>query len=293
MASGELLQWHAADGLMPAQVFIPRTPTAEPRRPLLVFLHGGGDVGFPQMSGQSLPHLLQSNETFRQNFPFIGLFPCSTCSTPERGWVPGNLARVSMLIARLIKEHHADPHRVVLTGQTMGGAGVWRYAAANPHIFSALVPVSASLNPTRGLIEASCCPEGPSAGCCPPVWVFHVAKDAAVPVRYAEDTVRMLKDQSGDRQVRYTRLSSSGVPQHTSCYEYAYRETQLYDWLLQQRCATCHGPGHTFNRTRHSPTHPPHPPPYASQRNGAHRFDMAQPHSMPIVRTGHEEDSAF
>ena len=161
---GILQAWEEATSLMPAQLFLPRIQ-APGRLPVLVFLHGGGDGPFELMNTQSLPGLLASNESFRASFPFIGLFPCSTCSTVERGWVPANLMRVSTLISRLIKEHHADPHRVALTRQSMGGAGLWRYAAGAVAPHAPAVPRACrSGGPT--LRPSPCCVHG-GFGRCP------------------------------------------------------------------------------------------------------------------------------
>ena len=131
-AAGRLHEWEDAAPLIPSQIYLPLPAIAEARPPVIVYLHGGGNGAARLMNAQSLPGLLQSNATFRKRFPFIGLFPCSTCSTYERGWVPANLVRVSALLSRLIKEHRGDPHRIILCGQGMGGAGVWRYAAGAP-----------------------------------------------------------------------------------------------------------------------------------------------------------------
>lgn len=155
----------------------------------------------------------------------------------------------------LIKEHRADPHRVALTGQSMGGAGLWRFATEHPHVFSALVPVCAAARASKTSAEATCCADGPVAGCCPPVWAFHGANDKVVAVRHSDEMVELLKARSGDRDVRYTRYDWAPAPPkpwnsftgHAS-YELAYRDPALYAWLLQQRCATCHGPNHTHRQ---------------------------------------------
>ena len=198
--------WLDASPIMPTQLFLPHivppgspTPTAAPSMassmgprlsrllPVLVFLHGGADHSFASMNAHSLPLLLRKNSSFAASFPFIALFPCSSCSLGlERGWVPSNLDRVTKLISKLVKEYHADRHRIVLTGPGMGGAGVLRYAAAAPRIFSALCPIAPALRPAKAieLVPSLCCAEGPSAGCCPSVWV-RSREDSLIPIRDA------------------------------------------------------------------------------------------------------------
>jgi hypothetical protein len=105
----------------------------------------------------------------------------------------------------------------------------------------------------------------------------HGANDGSVPVSFTDKWVEALKEQ-GKQEVRYTRYEwacAAGVsdrawvvsaqytdaallapplrrppppmPEYSqmtghASYEYAYREPELWSWLLQQRCAACAGP---------------------------------------------------
>ena len=183
VSPGRLQEWTtASDNMLPSQLFLPLSTTSA-LRPVLIFLHGGGDGPFSVMNRQSLPHLLLSNRTFAAAFPFIGIFPCSTCggahaTFAERGWVPSNFEKVDRLLEVVIKEHGGDPTRVVLTGQSMGGGGLYRYAQARRAAsqFAALVPVCAAIRPpstANGHAEL-CCSNATAAaqGCCPNIWAL-------------------------------------------------------------------------------------------------------------------------
>ena len=184
VSPGRLQEWTtASDNMLPSQLFLPLPTTSGGLRPVLIFLHGGGDGPFNVMNRQSLPHLLLSNRTFAAAFPFIGIFPCSTCggvhaTFAERGWVPSNFEKVDRLLQIVIKEHGGDPTRVVLTGQSMGGGGLYRYAQARRAApqFTALVPVCAAIRPpstANGHAEL-CCSNATAAaqGCCPNIWAL-------------------------------------------------------------------------------------------------------------------------
>ena len=184
VSPGRLQEWTtASDNMLPSQLFLPLPTTSGGLRPVLIFLHGGGDGPFNVMNRQSLPHLLLSNRTFAAAFPFIGIFPCSTCggvhaTFAERGWVPSNFEKVDRLLEVVIKEHGGDPTRVVLTGQSMGGGGLYRYAQARRAApqFAALVPVCAAIRPpstANGHAEL-CCSNATAAaqGCCPNIWAL-------------------------------------------------------------------------------------------------------------------------
>ena len=255
LIEGQLQVWHEATHIIPAQLFLPHNARhSKVPLPVLVFLHNGEDHSFEQTNTHSLPLLLKQNASFAAKFPFIGLFPCSTCTShPDHGWVPPNLARVTRLIAQVVKHQHADRHRVSLTGHGMGGAGILRYASANPLIFSALVPISANLRPWNTLARSLCCSS--SNGCCPPVWAFHAANDATVPVRFTDELVQALKTQksSHEQTVLYSRYPLAG---HVAD-ENAYRDSELYSWLLRQRCGTCGGSLWHLNPTRRGELSPP------------------------------------
>lgn len=245
-ALGKLMIWTESNevDVLPSQLFLPRA--GQPPYPILVFLHGGGDGPFDVMNRQSLPSLLLNNKSFADEFPFIVIAPCSTCSGNSRGWTTPNLPKVQQLVARTISQHRGDPTRVSLTGQSMGGGGLWHYASKAPRMWSALVPVCAAARPSQSLADGSCCKQGPAHGCCPPVWAFHGANDRVVPVTYSDRMIEMLRAHTL-REVRYTRYEDAPPPPmhefgnligHGS-YELAYRDPELYAWLLRQRCDAC------------------------------------------------------
>lgn len=216
ISPGRLQEWTTASdaNVLPSQLFLPLSTTSA-LRPVLIFLHGGGDGPFNVMNRQSLPRLLLSNRTFAATFPFIGIFPCSTCqgrmTFAERGWVPSNFVKVDRLLEAVLKEHSGDPTRVILTGQSMGGGGLYRYAQARRAApqFAALVPVCAAIRPPSTANDhADLCCSNPTAaaqsGCCPNIWAFHGANDGSVPVSFSDGWVKRLRAQS-KQEVRYTR----------------------------------------------------------------------------------------
>ena len=277
LVAGRLQEWHEVGSdpaLLPSQIFLP-VASARKLHPVLVFLHGGGDGPFNVMNRQSLPSLLLNNQTFASQFPFVVITPCSTCSvartttgdgrhaTSSRGWTPQNFERVDRLISKVLNEHAGDPTRVSLTGQSMGGGGLWRYAQARRSLFAALVPVCAAVAPPQGRVDVCCAEAGskaPPANCCPPVWIFHGANDRTVPVKYSDDWAEKLRRQHPQQEVRYTRYEWAPAPPmpefarlvgHAS-YELAYREAALYEWLLGQRCAACAAPSGAAVAVAHS-----------------------------------------
>lgn len=146
--------------------------------------------------------------------------------------------------------HAVDPTRILLTGQSMGGGGLYRYAMARPRLFAALVPVCAAIRPTAELASGVCCEAGPAGGCCPPLWAFHGKNDGSVTVEATDEMVELLNGLKRGQLVKYTRYDWAPpppMPEYASMeghgsYELAYRDAALYSWLLEQRCALCKGP---------------------------------------------------
>ena len=100
----------------------------------------------------------------------------------------------------------------------MGGFGKWSLAGFSRDRFAALVPICGGGDPNtvRRLAHI-------------PVWVFHGAKDSAVPLAASEKMVEALKKANGN--VKFTVYPEAG---HDSWTE-AYNDPQLYTWLLEQK----------------------------------------------------------
>ena len=93
--------------------------------------------GVPQTKAHSqlsLPSLLLGNASFAAAFPFIVLMPqCPAECLEMNRWIPEVLADVDTVLDKIRSAYHGDPKRTVLTGQSMGGHGIWLYAMSRPH----------------------------------------------------------------------------------------------------------------------------------------------------------------
>jgi len=179
--------------------------------PLVIFLHGsGGGDTIEAVTRNGLPWLAA-------RYPSLPFVLVSPRGTMRRGW--GNaLPMLNAMLDEIIAKYKIDPDRVYLTGQSLGGIGTYAWCSANPERFAAAVPIcgnarNQNLDQMRGI----------------PVWAFHGAKDAAVPVGLAVTTVDALKQASGDAQLTiYPEVDhASWVP--------AYNTPELYAWMLRHR----------------------------------------------------------
>lgn len=191
-------------------LFLPKGyDQSEKRYPLLIFLHGSGESGnnLELVKKHGPPKIVET----RKDFPFIVVSPQSA----RGGW---KVATLDALLDEVLKKYRVDPDRVYLTGLSMGGFGTWAWAAAHPERFAAIVPICGGGSPDKANRLKDL-----------PIWVFHGAKDRAVPLAASERMVEALKKHGS--AVRFTVYPEAGHDSWTA----TYNNPELYEWLLQQR----------------------------------------------------------
>jgi len=112
-----------------------------------------------------------------------------------------------------------DKDHIYVTGLSMGGFGTWALAAAYPDRFAAIVPICGGGSPASAAKLKDL-----------PIWVFHGAKDRAVPPSRSEAMIKALK-KAGSKKVKYTLYPDAD---HDSWTE-AYNDPKLWEWLLEQK----------------------------------------------------------
>ncbi len=186
------------------------------RFPVIIHLHPLADHGndpraiFPSGLGVWVENQIAS-------FPFIVIFPQS-----EDGWWKPDSEDAADVIAELdavAATYPIDTDRVTLTGIGTGGRGTWAIGAKYPDRFAALVPMAStgsSLADAGKLIHV-------------PVRAYHNGGDWLSPVANDEAMVQKINSLGGSAQ--FFKTDGPGV----DCWEMAYGEGDLFDWLLRQR----------------------------------------------------------
>ncbi|MBR6323087.1 MAG: nicotinate-nucleotide adenylyltransferase, partial [Lachnospiraceae bacterium] len=138
------------------------SPAAEEKRPLILFLHGGGNGG-PKDGRDNERQLLADYGpiNFSQDYPdcFVLAPQCIEQPfnmammggvrkqsffkdmDPNFGWSRAYLSKVCDVIRRMIREGKVDEKRVYVTGLSMGGAGTIRAMSVGSDLFAACAPV--------------------------------------------------------------------------------------------------------------------------------------------------------
>ena len=174
----------------------------------VLFLHGMGERGTDGWG--ALRHGLPTVLPARPPRPMRVVVP--QCP-PDCRW-GDRLAE----LAGLLDAMRID--RLTVAGFSMGGQGVWAFAANHPDRVARLAPVSGRLPagmPASDL--ASCLPQVPT-------WVIHGARDESVPVTESDAAVAALRALG--RPATFTRYERLG---HMPTCEKAYADDEYLAWL--------------------------------------------------------------
>jgi predicted peptidase len=190
--------------------------------PLIVFLHGDWQDGTDnesQLAGYGNGSMELIDQAIDGGVPLVYAAPQTTGAY----WAP---SRVEAVVRDALARWPIDPRRVILTGISDGGTGVWDALKTWPACFAAGVPMSGMTEPT-GLATIRDVPQ----------WIFHGDKDNDTNVETgyggamvgSRAVVRALRELGG--HPRYTEYANE---QHVIWHR-AYGEPALLPWMLDQR----------------------------------------------------------
>lgn len=204
------------------QVYVP--PQIQDRRnlPVIIFLHGIRERG----SGGFVPADGAAGAVVRHYFgrvPAIVLLP--QCRQESYWSDPVMDKMVIDALAQTVEEFGADDKRVYLTGISMGGYGVWHFAARYPKKFAALISVCGGSSITGGdRFDFLARQVGET-----PAWLFHGAADTVVQVSESRQIVAALEANGGN--VKYNEYENVGH----NVWLNVLGEKDLLPWLLAQQ----------------------------------------------------------
>lgn len=208
-----------------------RYDSTSKRYPLLIFLHGAGEMGngttdLPKVLKNAVPALISKKKfppsftSGDKHFSFIVLSPqVKNWTTPE-----DVRAMIQYAIARL----RVDTTRIYVTGLSLGGNTTWNFAAKYGDMVTAVVPICASNTATATNTKAI-------ASRNIPVWAFHNEDDPAAPVQTTKDFVSMINSYNPTPRARITLWPTGGHDAWTKATNPSYRENKMniYEWMLQ------------------------------------------------------------
>lgn len=181
--------------------------------PLMVYLHGAGERGkdISHLARHAVPKLLSEGK----EYPAVILTP--QCPA-DRVW-DNMVKEVKAIIDIVVKEYSIKEDRICITGSSMGGFGTWMMGLTYPNFFSAIAPVAGGGMSWRAQNLKNT-----------PVFAAHGDKDSVVPIIYSSLMVDAVNRNGGRAEL----MVLEGM-EHNDGINYAYRETDVTDWLLNQR----------------------------------------------------------
>lgn len=199
--------------------------------PLLVFLHGGGELGtgesqLPLVLKNAVPKLLNEKK-FPESFTVDGkTFSFIVISPQFKEWPEPNDVKSVIDYAR--ENYRVDSHRIYLAGLSMGGGATWRTAAYYGRELAAIVPIC-------GAEWADSTEAKKIAAADIPIWAFHNRDDSAVTYKSTTRYINIINAQHPAIVPRMTLWDTGGHDAWTKATDPAYKEENknIYEWMLQ------------------------------------------------------------
>lgn len=203
------------------------------RYPLLLFIHGGGELG--DGSPSQLPLLLKNSLTKRlhskdfpvsftvndQHYSFIIISPQFS------KWPKEEDIEEAMQFART--QYRVDSSRIYVSGLSMGGGATWEYAGSvYGKKIAAIVPICGASWADSAVARQIAKNEVPA-------WAFHNEDDEAVHVNSTKRYARLINAENPPVPVRVTLWPTGGHDAWTKASDPDYREENknMYEWMLQ------------------------------------------------------------
>ncbi|MEE1675272.1 alpha/beta hydrolase-fold protein [Agarivorans aestuarii] len=205
----------------------PNTLESAKRYPLVLFLHGRGEIG-----GEIETLLNFGPNSYLKQHHLDAI--CITPHVPEGrdGWA---IAELISLLDQLEQQFPIDKQRIYLTGLSMGGFGVTNLALAQPQRFAALSVLAAG-DPNRlapwslNLPARPVCEELYQRLNQLPIWLTHGLKDSVIPAEFSVELAGKLGQME-----RQAPLQSTWYPQHEhNIWDDFYATSSFWIWLFEQ-----------------------------------------------------------
>ncbi|MDR0611068.1 MAG: prolyl oligopeptidase family serine peptidase [Planctomycetaceae bacterium] len=181
------------------------------RRPLIIFLHGAGNVGkdVEEIKEDLVNHLTPE---MKRNFSFVVISPANW----KHGW---KTPQILQILEQVTVRWNIDPNRIYLTGYSMGGFGTFQIACDSPETFAAIVSVAGGGQPMRAERLNNV-----------PTWAFHGDVDNVVSYDNSAKMIEAMQ-KTGCKEVKLTTLENAG---HCIMNE-VYSKPEIYHWMLEKK----------------------------------------------------------
>jgi len=201
--------------------------------PLLIFLHGAGEIGNSTSNAAELDKVLRHGPpkliemgSWKPPYPMLVASPQSA----EFSW---NIEEIHLFIEYIMSLYRIDAKRIYLTGLSMGGYGTFDYVGIHgdgSHV-AAIVPICGGGNANTGTSFGDI-----------PVWAFHGEDDQVVDLFNSVNMIQAINESSPGTRAKLTVYPGVGHDSWSRTYdgsgigsgstEYDPFDISVYDWLF-------------------------------------------------------------
>tara|TARA_R110002050_G_scaffold300830_1_gene473849 strand:+ start:19769 stop:20560 length:792 start_codon:yes stop_codon:yes gene_type:complete len=216
------------------RLLLPKYFSKEKKYPIVLFLHGAGERGSDNQKQLTHGSKLFLNETVRDSFPAIVVFP--QCPK-EDYWANVDVDRSSYplsitfssekapttslnlvmdLIDEMAQRSYVKTSQIYVGGLSMGGMGTFEILYRKPNLFAAAIAICGGGNPDTATVFAKKVPMS----------IFHGAKDDVVEPKFSIDMVSAILDAGGKPNFKLYAKDN-----HNS-WDSTFAEPELLPWLF-------------------------------------------------------------
>lgn len=188
-------------------VYLPRSFGRSGKLPLVIFLHGAGEIGQEYERLLSTPPMTVLADG-RLSVEAVIVEP----QCLERSW---SATDVLKFVEAICLKYALQPGQKLVIGYSMGASGACDILWRNPQTFSAAVLIAGprASQTAAGLARV-------------PLWVFHGQMDRTIAVTESKQLVQSVREAGGEPHL--TTIEDAG---HDICEEVFLRD-DLWEWLL-------------------------------------------------------------
>ena len=210
-------------------------PTGSYKHPIIIFLHGIGERGngtteLPRVKTQALPKYIDRGH--KMTFMWNGKMESFIVLSPQLDSKYGSWQQfyTKEMLEYAKKNLNIDTNRIILTGLSLGGGGVWNYASAslaNASQFAAIAPIcgTCSITTACNIANAKL-----------PVWTEHASNDPTVSVNCTINAnIAINKCSPAVKPLEFIHPDGKHVIWNRA-YDTAnvWHEPSIYEWFLGQ-----------------------------------------------------------
>lgn len=211
------------------------TTSPSAKYPVIIFLHGIGERGngtsdLAKVKKNAIPKMIDKGHKMR--FYWNGKWETFLVLAPQLSSGYGSWQRfyVEEMIKYASTNLNIDTNRIMLTGLSLGGGGVWSFASAslaNASKLAAIAPIcgTCSMSKPEHIAKANL-----------PVWAFHASNDGTVSVNCTHNAVNNINSFKPAVTPIKTIYPDGNHAIWGRSYDstYKWHEPNLYEWFLGQ-----------------------------------------------------------